>query len=155
MKVAIWTKHPGDLLGEAIDFLTHGNAQHAAFIRNTSEIVEAYWPKVRQRAVIEAEKPFMKIFELRGMTPTLHAAFELEFDRLLFAPPEYSGEDLFRFLFNQPNTDEKETFCSRLVMHATMGICPPEIWPLVRCMDGDWVSPRDLFISRMYLPSSL
>jgi hypothetical protein len=155
MKVAIWTKHPGDLLGEAIDFLTHGSAQHAAFIRADGLIVEAYWPHVRQRVMLPAERPFVKIFELRGMTPELHAAFELEFDRMLFAPAQYSGEDLFRFLFNQPNTDEKETFCSRLVMHTTMGVCPPELWPLVRCMDGDWVSPRDLFISPNYTPAEM
>ena len=153
MKIAIWTHHPGDLLGEAIDFLTHGTAQHAGFIRQSGLIVEAYWPRVRQRAIVDAERPFMKVFELRGMTPALHDAFEVEFDRLLAHPPEYSGEDLFRFLFNQPNTDEKHTFCSRLVMHEIMTVCPPEIWPLVRCMDGDWASPRDLFISPQLIPS--
>ena len=167
MKTLIWTHHPGDWLGEAIDFLTHGTAQHAGFMRQNGLIVEAYWPRVRQRAVLEAEKPFIRPFILRGMTPGLDAAFEAEFDRLLAAPPEYSGEDLFAFLFNQPNVDEKHTFCSRLVMHTTMNICPAELWPLVRCMGteqqlpdgtingGDWVSPRDLFISPSYLPSSL
>ena len=147
VKIAIWTHHPGDLLGEAIDFLTHGTAQHAGFIRQSGLIVEAYWPQVRQRAILAAERPFLKVFELRGMTPALHAAFETWFDLILAHPPEYSGEDLFRFLFNQPDADEKHTYCSRLVMHGCMVILPAEIWPLVRCMDGDWVSPRDLFIS--------
>ncbi len=49
--------------------------------------------------------------------------------------------------------DEQHTFCSRYVMHTIMQACPPEYWPLVRCMDGDWVSPHDLFISPMLLPA--
>lgn len=170
MKIILWSKHPGDLLGEAIDFLTHagkGGAEHAGFQRQNGMIVEAYWPKVRQRAILDAERPFLKAFTLRDITSELDAAFETHFDEILKAPPEYSGEDLFAFLFNQPNVDEKHTFCSRLVMHLTMNVCPPEIWPLTRCMgnevihadgsiDGaDWVSPRDLFISNLLIPASL
>jgi len=97
----------------------------------------------------------LSVFALRGMTPALEDAFEAEFDRILAAPPAYSGEDLFGFLFNQPNTDESHTFCSRLVMHTIMRVAPPELWPLVRCMEGDWVSPRDLFISPQLVPASL
>ncbi len=155
MKIAIWTHHPGDLLGEAIDFLTHGSAQHAGFIRQSGLIVEAYWPKVRQRPVLDAERPFLRVFELRGMSAEQHDAFEAWFDRLLAAPPEYSGVDLFRFLFNRPDTDEKHTYCSRLVMHGCMDLLPPILWPLTRCMEGDWVSPRDLFISNQLVTSAI
>ena len=155
MKI-FFSKHvPGYALGDAIEALTHGSVHHAGFIRRSGLILEAVPPHVRQRPVTAADRAEISVFTLRGLTPALADAFEQEFDRILAAPPAYSGEDLFGFLFNQPNTDEAHTFCSRLVMHTIMRIAPPELWPQVRCMAGDWVSPRDLFISPMLIPYSL
>ena len=148
----------GYALGDAIEALTHGPVHHAGFIRRSGLILEAVPPHVTQRAVTDDDRAGVRrlsVFALRGMTPALEAAFEKEFDRILAAPPAYSGEDLFGFLFNQPNVDETHTFCSRLVMHTIMQVAAPELWPLVRCMEGDWVSPRDLFISPAFVPSSL
>jgi hypothetical protein len=153
MKILIWTHHPGDLLGEAIDFFTHGSAQHAGFLRANGMIHEAYLPRVRDRKPLAPELPFVKTFRLRGLPEVLEPVFEALFDRALDAAVGYSVEDLFRFLFNAPNVDEKHTFCSRYVMHTIMELCPPHLWPQVRCMDGDWVSPRDLFISPMLVPA--
>jgi hypothetical protein len=153
MRILIWTKHPGDLLGEVIDFVTHGDEQHTGFERKNGMIHEAYWPRVRDRKPIAAELPFVKTFTLRGITPLQEAMFETCFDHALLQHISYSPADLFRFLFNKPDTDEQHTFCSRYVMHTIMQVCPPELWPLVRCMDGDWVSPRDLFISPNLLPA--
>ena len=153
MKILIWTHHPGDLLGEAIDFLTHGTAQHAGFLRGNGMIHEAYLPKVRDRKPIAEELQYVKTFTLRGMTPLMDALFENQFELALNGAVKYSVEDLFKFLFNAPNPDEKHTFCSRYVMHTIMLLCRPDFWPQVRCMEGDWVSPRDLFISPMLVPA--
>jgi hypothetical protein len=152
MRIINWTKHPGDMLGEAIDFLTHGSCQHSGFLRANGMIHEAYWPHIRDRAPIELELPFAKVFKLRGITPVQEAMFETFFDHALSLRIEYSPEDLFRYLFNVPNSDEQHTFCSRYVMHTIMQICEEDKWPLIRCMDGDWVSPRDLYISNMLIP---
>ena len=153
MKILLWTKHPGDLLGEAITFLTHGPAEHAGFLRANGKIHEAYAPVVRDRDPVAAELPLVKVFRLRGLTPEQELLFESAFDHALGGAVKYSFNDLFRFLFNTPSVDEQHTFCSRYVMHTIMQICPPELWPQVRCMDGDWVSPRDLFISPALVPA--
>ena len=158
MRILIWTHHPGDLLGEAINFLTHGPAQHAGFLRQNGMIHEAYLPRVRDRAPVADELPFIKSIVLEGCSPYMDGLFEGAFDRALGVQVRYSVADLFRFLFNQPNVDESHTFCSRYVMHQIMTVAPSELWPLVRCMGGgdpgsdDWVSPRDLFISPRLRP---
>lgn len=155
MRILIWTHHPGDLLGDAITFLTHGSAQHAGFLRANGMIHEAYLPRVRDRKPIADELPFVKTFRLRGLPDSFDAAFEKRFDQALppNAPVEYSVEYLFRFLFNEPGADDHATFCSRYVFHTVQMVAPAQYWPLVRCMAGDWVSPRDLFISPMLVPA--
>lgn len=153
MKILLWTKHPGDLIGEAIEFFTHGPVEHAAFLRANGMIHEAYWPRVRDRKPVAEELHLVKCFSLRGITADEESGFEAAFDFALIHTVKYDLTDLLRVLFNKPDTDEKHTFCSRYVMHTIMTVCPPEIWPLVRCMDGDWVSPRDLFISPNLLPA--
>jgi len=153
MIIATWTKHPGDLLGETIDFLTHGPAQHAAFVRRNGMIHEAYLPHVRDRKPIAAELPNVKTFRILALPAYYDAMFEAQFDEALCAQVKYSVGDLFRYLFNVPNVDEAHTFCSRYVMHTIMEICPQSYWPQVRCMEGDWVSPRDIYISNMLVPA--
>ena len=154
MYIAIWTHHPGDLLGEAIDFVTHGTAQHAGFLRASGKIHEAYFPQVRDRDLIPAELPYIQFFKLKGLTPEQEALFEKAFDIALQVPPHYSILGLFKFLFNVPDTDEKNTFCSRYVFHTIQTVLKDneELWPLIRCMDKDWVSPRDLYISNLLIP---
>lgn len=158
MRILIWTKHPGDVFGEVIDFLTHGEAQHAGFLRQNGLIHEAYTPRVRDRKPTQAELPFIRIFKLRGVDnmPIIESVFEREFDKALppNAPVDYSIEDLFRFLFNKPAPREDKTFCSRYVLHTIQQILHPDFWPLIRCEDDDWVSPRDLFISNLLVPDT-
>lgn len=154
MKVLIWTHHPGDLLGEVIDFLTHGTAQHAGFLRANGMIHEAYFPQVRDRAMLDSEKPFIKTFYVKDITPQQEALFEAAFDAALKIPVRYDIGDLFGFLFNRPNTNENETFCSRYVYHLCKTILPGDMWPQIRVMDDDWLSPRDLWISNLLIPES-
>ena len=155
LKVLIWTHHPGDLLGDAIDFLTHGTAQHSGWMDIDGTVVEAYWPRLRRRALIPEELQYIRSFTIRGISPEP----ELDVSKLLALnlthPPEYSGWDLFGFLFNKPNTNENSTFCSRYVQHTCEMALPQNLWPLIRCMADDWVSPRDLFISNILIPCPL
>ena len=83
VKVAIWTLHPGDLLGSAINFVTHGPAQHAGFIRGNGRIHELYMPRVRDRDILDAERPFIRTFEIEGLTDELSAKLERHFDVVL------------------------------------------------------------------------
>lgn len=146
--IALWTVHPGDLLGEPIQFLTHGPVTHAGWIRSDGRTVaEAYLPRVRQRAVLEAEKPLIRLFTLEGMTPELAAKFE-RFLSLATDPKfaaEYSIKGLFGFELNTPPADEQHVFCSEWVIQGIRKLSPG-LLPLVRCSDYQ-VSPRDLLIS--------
>lgn len=142
--IALWKVHPGDLLGEPIQFLTHGEFTHAGFLRSDGRtICEAYLPKVRCRPVIEAEKPGILLFELEGMNHELAAKFERFFD-LAIDPKfvqDYSISGLFGFALNVPPPDEFHVFCSEFVMQAIRKLAPsliPENAPDYK------VSPVDL-----------
>lgn len=143
VRVAIWTLHPHDLLGDGIDFVTRGNAQHAGFIRENGRIHELYLPTIRDRDIVDAERPFLKIFDIEGLTPDLSAKLERHFDEYLTAGIQYSITDLFRILLDIPIPNEMSMICSQYVFHMLKMIGLP---PLVRC-DLDFVSPRDLLIS--------
>ncbi len=145
VKAAIWTKHPGDLLGTAIDFVTHGVAQHAGFIRGNGMIHELYLPKVRDRLLNPQEIPFLKTFDIEGLTDDLSAKLERHFDVMLSGGGQenYSIEDLFRILLNIPKPADGSMVCSQYVFHMLNMIGVP---PLVRCTE-DFISPRDLYIS--------
>lgn len=152
VKILIWTKHPGDLLGEAIDFFTHGVAEHAGFLDSDGTVVEAYWPKLRRRPLLDAERQYVRAFVIRGVTEAQEAELSARMAQDLQHPPAYSGWDLLRFLFNVPTGDERSTFCSRYDQHTLESVLPQELWPLIRCQAGDWVSPRDLYVSNMLVP---
>lgn len=150
--LALWTRHPGDLLGSAIDFLTHATgqsqAQHAGWLRRDGVTIhEAYYPHVRNRPLLASEKPFIRLFRVEGMTPALADRFEEFFD--LAVDPrfreDYSVKGLFGFLFNVPPPDEQSVFCSEYCMQ-TIRKLAPSLLPLSRCEDYQ-VSPRDLIIS--------
>ena len=141
---AIWTTHPGDILGEAIDFVTHGAAQHAGFIRGNGQVHELYLPRIRERQVLPEEKKFIRVFEIEGLTDELNAKLERHFDEYLAANIiEYSIPELFRIVLNQPMPNAPAMVCSQYVFtHLKMIGLPP----LLRC-EADFISPRDLLIS--------
>jgi len=144
VRVAIWSKHPGDLLGEAIDFITHGPAQHAGFIRGDGRIHELYLPKIRERAMLPAEAPYVLAFDIHGLTPDLNAKLERHLDTYLAADvTRYSIPDLFRILFNIERPQDGAMVCSQYVFQHLKMIGLP---PLVRC-ESDFISPRDLLYS--------
>jgi hypothetical protein len=144
VRVAIWTTHPGDLLGQAINFVTHGSAQHAGFIRSDGRIHELYFPQVRDRVMLADEIPYIRQFEIEGLTSELSAKLERHFDLLVKeGAVKYSVADLFRILFNVEKPIDGAMVCSQYVFHRLMEIGLP---PLVRC-EEDFISPRDLLIS--------
>jgi len=152
MRGLIWTKHPGDMLGEAIDFLTHGNAQHFGFLRADGITVhEAYFPRVRDRLLLESEKPLVRKFRL-NLADSFNAAFEQAFDNALKNPERYSIEDLFKYQLSIPFPDDKSTICSVYGMSTIRKVCP-ELSPLVRCEDCQ-ISPRDHLISPAWIEES-
>ena len=144
------------MLGQAIDFLTHGPAQHAGFIRGNGRIHELYLPAVRDRDMIADEKPFIRTFDIDGMTDDLSAKLERHFDAVLEWTANgngitYSIEDLFRILLNTPKPPDGSMVCSQYVFHMLKTI---GLQPLERC-DEDFISPRDLWISpRLIGPES-
>lgn len=144
VRVAIWSTHPGDLLGAAINFVTHGPAQHAGFVRGNGLIHELYLPQVRDREMLDGEKPFIRQFDIEGLTDELSRKLERHFDVVLSRPSiRYSVPDLFRILFNVARPDDGSMVCSQYVFYLLKMIQLP---PLVRC-DEDFISPRDLLIS--------
>ena len=145
VKAAIWTHHPGDLLGDAINFETHGLAQHAGFIRGNGRIHELYLPRVRDRDIVDAERPFLLAFDIEGLTDPLNAALERHFDVMLEAggQMDYSVADLFRIVLNIPKPTDGSMVCSQYVFHMLGTVGLP---PLVRCTE-DFITPRDLYIT--------
>lgn len=153
VKVAIWTHHPHDLLGGAIDFVTHGVAQHTGFVRSNGKIHELYLPHVRDRDIIDAERPYLRVFEIEGLTQELSDKLERHFDVMLEngGQMNYSIEDLFRILLNIPKPPDGSMVCSQYVFHMVKMI---GILLLERC-DEDFISPRDLFITPRLIDSQL
>lgn len=146
--ILLWTHHPHDLLGDAINFVTHGDAQHAGFLRSDGVTVhECYLPKVRNRPLLEGERPLVRVFRLEGLTEDMATKFETFFD--LSVDPrfvqDYSVKGLFGYLFNVEPNDQFSVFCSEYVMQ-TIRKLEPQLAPLLRC-DIWTVSPRDLLIS--------
>jgi hypothetical protein len=159
MKILIWTG-AHDIMDGAIKFLTHGRGTHAAFLRaarssgsNRMTVHEAFWPRVRDRALTDEDRKNARAFELEGITHRQTLAFERLFDANLRRGIEYSVADLFRFALNIPSRDESHTFCSRYVLHCCHEILHECQMPLVRIPDGDWASPRDLLISPRLIPA--
>lgn len=146
MKILIWTQHP-EPLGQMIAALTHGPGYHAAFLRASGVVHEAFWPRLRERAVTRFDRANAEVFELAGVTREEHLEFEHLFNYNLSRNITYSIGDLFRFACNRPSRDEHHTFCSRYVMHCLHAVLADDQMPLVRLPAGDWASPRDLRIS--------
>ncbi len=147
--ILLWTVHPGDLLGEPIQFLTHGPVTHAGFLRSDGVTVhENYLPQVRNRPLLPAEKPGVRVFQMEGMTPEIAAKFERYF--ALAAEPQtalhYSIANLFEYLANRPPASEADGLDCSAYVNQTVRRLAPALAPTVRCEDWQ-VSPRDLLIS--------
>lgn len=144
VRVALWSIHPGDMLGAAINLVTHGPAQHAGFLRGDGRIHELYLPIVRDRSMIATEKPFIRTFDIVGLTPELSAKLERHFDVFIRnGGAKYSVPDLFRIFFNMAKPPDGSMVCSQYLFHQLKMIGIP---PLLRCTE-DFISPRDLLIS--------
>lgn len=147
--VALWSVHPGDLLGEPIQFLSHGPVTHAGFLRGDFTTVhENYFPKVRNRPLVDSEKAGIRLFRINGMTPAIADRFERYFD--LAAEPQtalsYSIAGLFQYLVNRPPASEADGLDCSAYANQTVRRLVPELSLTMRC--DDWqVSPRDLLIS--------
>jgi hypothetical protein len=147
MKILIWPGHHDPLDG-IIKCLTHGRGSHAAFLRDDERTIhEAFWPEVRDRPLTPADRRWVEVYSLTGVTRTEHREFEHLFDAHLRQHIRYSIADLFRYALNLPSRDEHHTFCSRYVLHCLRAILADTRMPLLRIPDGDWASPRDLRIS--------
>ena len=152
VRVAVWLKHPGDLLGEAIQFATHGLGEHAGFIRGNGTVHELYFPKVRDRDLAAGETSLMEIYDIEGLTPELSTAMEAGFDKNLAAGIKYSITDLFRIELDETFPLDTSGVCSCYVAHCLMCDLPEPLWPLVR-IDPSQISPRDIRLSpRLHLP---
>lgn len=143
-KLLLWKEHPGDLLGETIEVLTHGRWSHFGFQRLNGKVHELYLPRVRDRDLLESEKPLIDVFSIRGITPEQEAKFEKAFDTCLAAGIEYSVTDLFRYMMNIPPPNDVASYCSRYGLYLCHIVLPFEMWPLVRVEGGDDASPVEM-----------
>lgn len=144
--VGIWT-HGHDALDTAIKFLTRGRGTHAAFIRGNGNIIENFYPRVRERGWNPGERRLVEEYRLAGSTPDDWAALESWFDEQLRNPPPYSVVDLFRYAVNLPPRPGASCFCSGWVLRGLRLNLPAGKQPLARLEYPDWASPRDLRIS--------
>lgn len=147
--IALWLVHPGDLLGAPIQFLTHGPVTHAGFLRSDGVTIhENYFPHVRNRPLLDAEKSGILFFQIEGMTDDLAAKFERYFDAA--AQPQsaldYSIGNLFGYLVNRPPESEANGLDCSAYVTQTIRRLAPQLAPIVRCEDWQ-VSPRDLLVS--------
>jgi hypothetical protein len=143
--IALWRVHPGDILGEPIQFITRGQWTHAGWLRRDGQTIwECYYPKMRCRPVMDAEDQGIDLFALEGMTPDLAERFERYFDITTTGPSVqgYSIAGLFEFALDLPATDEQNVFCSEATMQSIRKVAPA-LLPLARCEDYK-VSPVDL-----------
>ena len=151
--VALWRVHPGDILGEPIQFITRGQWTHAGWLRSDGKTIwECYYPKMRCRPLNEAEKPGIDLFTLEGMTPDIAARFERYFDITTSGPSVqgYSIAGLFEYALDLPVADEQNVFCSEADMQSIRKVAPA-LLPLARCEDCK-VSPVELGHSPRLLP---
>ena len=148
--VGIWTKGH-DPMDSAIKFLTRGRGTHAAFIRANGNIIENFYPHVRQRTFAPGERAKVEEYRIAGSTPDDWAALEMWFDHQLKTPPPYSIADLFRYAVNLPPRAGAACFCSMWVLRGirlNLSCCKQ---PLARLPYPDYASPRDLRLSPLLI----
>ena len=144
--VAIWSKGH-DWMDSSIKFLTRGNGTHAAFIRGNGNIIENFYPHVRERGWNPGEREQVEEYRMSGSTPDDWWNLERWFDDQLRHPPKYSVIDLLRYAVNLPPLPGATCFCSMWVLRGIRINLSPCKQPLARLAYPDWASPRDLRIS--------
>lgn len=144
--VAIWSRGH-DPLDSLIKLFTHGRGTHAAFIRGNGNIIENFYPRVRERGWMPGERGKVEEYRIAGSTPEDWAMLESWFDSQLKHPPTYSIADLFRFALNMKPKPDAACFCSAWVLRGIRLNLSPCKQPLARLEHPDWGSPRDLRIS--------
>lgn len=127
LQVALFTNHANDPLSFAIKAIMRTSYTHAALRVSDTDIIEAYWPMVRRRALNPGELAGIDLFNVVGLTPEREAGV-LAFCNLAIAHQEhYSVANLFRFLpFARPMLGEatdaspgsNPVFCSQFVFDA-------------------------------------
>ena len=148
--VAIWPKGHDDL-ASAIRGITHGRGVHAAFVRASGNIIENFYPRVRERGWNPGERGLVELYRMAGSTPDDWARLESWFSEQLSNPPPYSIGDLFRYAFNMKPKPGPACFCSMFVLRGIRLCLPACKQPLARLEYPDWASPRDLRISPLLI----
>lgn len=148
--VGIWTSGH-DALDSAIKLFTHGRGTHAAFIRGNGNVIENFYPRVRERGWNAGERDGVEEYRMAGSTPDDWAALETWFDDQLKNPPPYSEADLVRYAFNLPPRAGASCFCSMWVLRGIRLNLSPVKQPLARLAYPDYASPRDLRISPLLI----
>lgn len=138
--VAIWARGH-DPLDSAIKFLTHGRGTHAAFIRGSGNVIENFYPRVRERGWSPGERATVEEYRIAGSTPDDWDALECWFDGQLKNPPPYSIADLFRYAVNLPPRPGASCFCSMWVLRGIRLNLPACKQPLVRLDYPDYAPP--------------
>jgi hypothetical protein len=148
--VAIWAKSHDPMDG-AIKFLTRGRGTHAAFIRGNGNVIENFYPHVREREFKPGERDNVEEYRIAGSTPDDWWNLERWFDDQLRNPPPYSILDLFRYAVNLPPKPGASCFCSMWVLRGIRLNLSPCKQPLARLAYPDYASPRDLRISPLLI----
>ena len=148
--IGIWARGH-DPMDAAIKFLTHGRGTHAAFIRGNGNIIENFYPRVRERGWNPGERATVEEYRLAGTTSEDWAALETWFDEQLKNPPPYSIQDLFRYAVNLPPVPGATCFCSMWVLRGIRLKLSPCKQPLARLEYPDYGDPHELRISPLLI----
>lgn len=148
--VAVWTQ-AHDPLDSFIKFFTHGRGTHAAFIRASGNVIENFYPRVRERGWLPGERANVEEYRLAGSTPEDWAALENWFAYELRYPAPYSVADLARYAVNLPPRPGATCFCSMWVLRGIRLKLSPCKQPLARLQYPDYASPRDLRLSPLLI----
>lgn len=175
--IAIWPRSH-DCISGAIRFFTRGRGTHASFIRGNGNVIENFWPCVREREFTRGEREQVEEYRIAGSTPSDWWNLERWFDEQLNKPRAplwlaiaasipfveklfrgrlkkyrtvYSIADLFRYAVNLKPIGENGGFCSMWVLRGCRKKLPLVKQPLVRLEYQDYASPRDLRISPLLI----
>lgn len=127
IQVVLYEVHPHDPLGGLIEAFTRSGYEHAAMLKDRTSIIEAYYPHVRERALIPGELNGADIFDIQGLTPEVEKAV-LDWCAVRIAANEsYSIANLFRYLAparsligeaKDDGSAKVPTICSQFVYNA-------------------------------------
>ena len=129
MKILQFRVHAGDPLSWAIKQMTWEDYTHSAVLVDevTKEIVEAYFPHVRRRALLPSEYAGIDVYAIQDLTSTQEQGILTWLDAARTDKAEYNVGNLLRFvplvrdalgqpvIPTQPNGSES---CSQLVFSA-------------------------------------